>query len=511
MPTTIHKATKLNSMSIEKLQGINNLAEITFTPHRITGIFGPNCLGKTTILHAIACCYQPFSPQIEGRENYIFSRFFRPNTDATWVGSKLSIKTNFKKDVDSEEEAQINYRKDADRWAPKYTRRHERDVVYIGIDTCVPAVDKEKSTTRVLYTREAINNDKTLPAMADIFNVNYNERAKLYVNEKHRYKGLGVGEIKYSDLSMGAGEQRILCILDAMYSLRKNGLLLIDELDLLLHDDALFRFINIANRHAASKEIQIIFTSHRISLLKLESEINIRHLVKFSGNTYCLTGNSIEAVRRLSGNSTTPIEIYTEDNVSKCIVEHIAGDLAIRKFIKTTLFGAASNAFTVAAGLIIKGENSDHCLIVLDGDKYENADEKQSMIKKILTGNTEIAEEQRRRSLELIQSYATNRKSPEKYIIEMIQSMDENNVPEKLKEMYNELLREANSLDGHDIFLRPIRNLGLEYPEGIRPIIEIAALSEKWDEFVASVKTWLQNQKEQLDERIRLGLTNHRS
>ncbi|MEX4790079.1 hypothetical protein P0161_27995 [Klebsiella pneumoniae] len=50
--------------------------------------------------------------------------------------------------------------------------------------------------------------------------------------------GVESGGLAYSSLSMSAGEQKIFLILETILKADKNALL-IDELDLLLHDEAL--------------------------------------------------------------------------------------------------------------------------------------------------------------------------------------------------------------------------------------------------------------------------------
>lgn len=50
---------------------------------------GVNGSGKTTVIHAIACAYQP--PENGHGENHRFSDFFIPNTDALWKGSEFHV------------------------------------------------------------------------------------------------------------------------------------------------------------------------------------------------------------------------------------------------------------------------------------------------------------------------------------------------------------------------------------------------------------------------------------
>ena len=54
MPTI---GLRTHKLSIERLKGIRGLDEISFEDKALTGIFGPNGIGKSTILQALAGAY----------------------------------------------------------------------------------------------------------------------------------------------------------------------------------------------------------------------------------------------------------------------------------------------------------------------------------------------------------------------------------------------------------------------------------------------------------------------
>ena len=60
-PNTVKTITgqTINSINIKKLKCLNDLNELTFTPHALTAILGPNGSGKSSILHALAGVYMP--------------------------------------------------------------------------------------------------------------------------------------------------------------------------------------------------------------------------------------------------------------------------------------------------------------------------------------------------------------------------------------------------------------------------------------------------------------------
>lgn len=130
---------KLKSIKFTKLKNLISL-DIDFNGSPVTAILGPNGNGKSTILHAIACVYQP----VTNGENHKFSEFFLPNTDALWNDSNLEITHSFRDGREVHDNIMTIYEKMA-RWTPIYARRPKREVYYIGIDKCVPMIELEKN------------------------------------------------------------------------------------------------------------------------------------------------------------------------------------------------------------------------------------------------------------------------------------------------------------------------------------------------------------------------------
>ena len=122
---------KINSLYIKELKCLKDV-DISFEDKAVTAILGPNGHGKSTILHALACCYQPINKNITS--NYRFSDFFLPNTDAQWQGSELTLTHSYRNGREESTNNKTVYRKKTDRWKPIYARRPEREVYYIGIE-----------------------------------------------------------------------------------------------------------------------------------------------------------------------------------------------------------------------------------------------------------------------------------------------------------------------------------------------------------------------------------------
>lgn len=53
----------IESIHFDKLKNLKDLT-LNFSDTRLTAIMGVNGAGKSTILHALACCYKPLVPLV---------------------------------------------------------------------------------------------------------------------------------------------------------------------------------------------------------------------------------------------------------------------------------------------------------------------------------------------------------------------------------------------------------------------------------------------------------------
>lgn len=318
-----NRPQRLQKIQFRKLKNLENL-EISFENKHITGIFGTNGSGKSTILHALACLYQPVANST--RRNFKFPNFFIPTTLDLWNGSQFTIEYEMINGAAMAPERK-EYKKNRDRWSPRYQTRPHREVFYIGIDSCVPDMEIESRTSRIPLIREAYDDavlgEKIKEKLSFIMHRNYGDFIN-YWNERKSYKGLTYGAVQYPSLYMGAGEQRIIKFLETIYSIPDYSLILIDELDLTLHTEALLRLMQVLNDECNTRNIQIVFTSHREELLDCNF-INIRHLVNdTNGKTsICLERTTPDCIKRLTGICPKPLEIMVEDNLAEALVRKI--------------------------------------------------------------------------------------------------------------------------------------------------------------------------------------------
>ncbi|MNJ23017.1 leucine/isoleucine/valine transporter ATP-binding subunit [compost metagenome] len=496
----------VHRLSISKLKGISSLDEIQLDEKPLTAILGPNGCGKSTILHALACCYKP----IDGvdQRNWQFRDFFTPTTDATWAGSGLEMTHSYRDGRAEFNKVITPYQKKADRWSPRYSRRPQRYVRFVGIKSCVPRIEEETYTSAINYQTEAhVDAGLIMAKMGAVFNRAYHE---LNVHKAHAgrsYLGLALDGTRYSSLAMGAGEQRVLEILSAVFNAPKYGLILIDEVDLLLHTAALIRLLRIIYERADERTLQVIFTTHREAVLDLKGMVSIKHIhtVKAIPKTYCFSNTKPDALQRLTGEQDRPLEIFVEDEMALAIVENELFRLGMKRVANITQYGAATNCFTLAAGLILKGDHDvETQLFLLDGDLYLTPDQQLDRAKAVLSGTEHDAQDRRDRCVAGVRKLCANDAvalAPEAQVHRLIRQL-----PRQQDETANEIIELAIGIeavdDTHSFIGLIIRTLNIHRSAGLSAIVRVAALSPEWGQYVFELREWLEARRERVVEQF---------
>lgn len=477
----------ITSMFIKELKGLKNL-NITFEKP-LTAIMGVNGSGKTTIIHALACC---FAPESKWGQNRKFSYFFTPNPNASWKNSYFTLYYNDFNKACSKAESQL-YHKDFDRWAPRYSTRPIRDTVYLGIDSCLPEIEILSNTARITYSTNSMNDKISQKIISDasvILNKDYYE---LTSNKTSTRALIGVkthSGLAYSSLSMGSGEQRIFKILETVYTAPAYSMILIDEIDLLLHPSALSKLITILYQKALDKHLQIIFTTHSLLMNNLTDFVDIRFLESTPQKTLVYDYMSSNIIYTMTEDVTRPIKMYVEDNLSSSIIKLISLSLNLKSKVEIKKFGSIENAFTLAAGMILKQEDTKNTLIVLDGDKYQANDEKIKQIEKVLSGTEMDIKERQTAALSIITQYNLPfpQSSPEFNIYSMLCEL-----PSSVEE--TEIIKAARRIhavsDSHDW----IDNITLQIDDSsdiiTYEVLKLVSTSPKWPMYIAPITTWL--------------------
>ncbi|MDR3543670.1 MAG: AAA family ATPase [Desulfosporosinus sp.] len=475
----------LRSIYFESLKGLKDF-ELKFTKP-LTAIMGINGSGKTTILHALACVYRP---ERNGQNNK-FSNFFIPNPHSVWEGSKLRIRYR-QGEITKSGMKRIRtreYYKRTSRWAPDYSTRPIRDTFYLGIDSCLPEIEKQKKYTYFHYTTEELDDrisKKIIEKASYILNKDYFILTKHETGKRSLIGVRTTTGLIYSSLSMGTGEQRVIKILDTIFNAPNYSMVLIDEIDLLLHVNALKKLLIVLNKEAIRKNLQIIFTTHSLLMNEI-NEVDIRYIEITPTKTLVYDSINTGMIYSITGNQKKPIKIFVEDTLSQSIIRHIAKEQNIMTKIHIGLFGAAHNAFTLAASFILRGEDSENVLIVIDGDEYRNDEDKMSQIKKTLTGTEADIESRQNDAFSLISQFELpDIIKPEKFIHEILISPYNDAC-----EIVN-IAREIRAVDdNHSYIYDIVTRIGDSYDVVMKDIMNIVAQSEKWDRYTHKIRCWL--------------------
>ncbi|WP_428820736.1 AAA family ATPase [Microbulbifer sp. MCCC 1A16149] len=489
---------RLISLEIEQLKVLKDV-NISFVDHPLTAILGPNGSGKSTVLHALACAFEPNTDQGEG---YKFSSFFLPSTDALWEGSKMTLTHSYRDGQVVHNNSTRIYSKASDRWTPRYANRPKRDLIYIGIDKCVPMIESENRQVRINYQTTQITEAIVIAIL---------EKAS-YVLDRHytafnrhnaqgkEFIGVGLEGVQYSALSMSAGEQKVFYVLEKVFKAPNYSLILLDELDLLLHEKSLKRLVIVINERARAKNLQVVFSTHRESLVDFEGEVNIRHLFTGPQKTYCFEQTKPDAIARLTGTQPKPIEIFVEDEFASAIVRVILGRLKANKWVSVGKFGAAINSFSMAGGLLLRGENCQNVCFVLDGDLYRSEEDIEAQVNRVVTGHGDNIDEIRHAAKALILSFdLPEGQQPERYFHASLCQQ-----PATENEAHNEIIEAAQEVgvvaNDHHYLSEILTRLGLDDRVGLSRIAEIFSNSANWENFVRPLVDWLEPRVEVLRE-----------
>lgn len=508
---------KLKSAHFINLKGLKNVTLNFEKP--LTAIMGVNGSGKTTVIHALACAYQ--SPKVEevkkvkkGKkedkkyiENYRFPDFFIPNTDSLWQGSEFDIvHERIEKTPPSNIEKSTvfmkKYRKSVDRWNPRYCDRPLRNVYYIGIDTCLPEVEKSKTPNRITYSSSRKEDDrskKVIELAASVLNKDYDFLLENIYKKKNFYGVELKSGLKYSSLSMGTGEQRTIKILEKVIAAEKHSLILIDEIDLLLHPSSLRNLIYKLYLIAYDKDLQIVFTTHSLEMTTLEKFVGIQYIHNtrrpkeqgFIEQTLVYETLNSSLIYSLSGSYQKPLEIYVEDKLAKATVRKILRKLNLTPKADIIQFGSIENAFTIAAANVLSEKDCKNTLVLLDGDRYQKKDEKLKNIKSRISGTEADIEEKREKAVSIIMDFQLPPgQSPEEFFHELLI---------KYGDPDNELVIAASEIKGvsntHEWLYRIREKLDDDESDIVRDIIDMAWDSEEFQNYIKPVCEWLKARK----------------
>ncbi|HUG82637.1 MAG TPA: hypothetical protein VML01_13290 [Bryobacterales bacterium] len=232
----------------------------------ITAIAGRNGTGKSTLLALAACAFHNdvdgFNPLNRKNPYYTFSDFFiQDPEEISPAGIGICYQINHDKWLrgSSGPGWQARMKRRAGRWT-NYDRRVDRNVVFLGHERVVPHSERSVSKS---YRRRFRNlpQDSCADQVCQISSRIVGKRyEKLWYKGHARYRLPMATDHRgtYSGFNMGAGESAVYEILSTICGTDKSLLVVIDEIELGLHEDAQAKLIDELKTLCAKRRLQVI-------------------------------------------------------------------------------------------------------------------------------------------------------------------------------------------------------------------------------------------------------------
>lgn len=495
--------TKLHFHKLKRLEEVT----IEFPEKGLIALMGENGTGKTTVLHALACLYKPHQhlQQNRGDHGNWWTDWFVPHTGNLWNNSRL--RAFFTDSVHG-----VIYRK-GDRWSPRKEERRERYCRYIGFKDCLPHIEEERLRSRFEFNLQPLDlsdakRAQFLTAAKSILNRNYQDIQRATKNHglgRFLYATITHGHpptaTSYTSHYMGAGEQKVLKIIEEVVRAPNGGMILFEEFEVAIHESALRRLIPWLVQEAESRSLQIIVSTHWPRMTEFSGDIHLRTLHStLTGGLACINGFRPSTMHRLTGDldELRLITIWVEDTLAARVVQQIATELSLLANVKTKLFGAVDNSFAVAAALELDGADPTRNLVVLDGDRYRRISEKREQINNTLTGTGEQIQATQQSALRWFNQFCpvtsdfsspTSPMKPERFLLDAAMRAYQNG-------MGNSYIEQFFNFAAENVFSDPdkslIYNLHIHFNLSIERVelalIEVASRDPAWRYFCWNVR-----------------------
>lgn len=410
----IHDTTRATLLSIRLTQGqIRGLENVTIDFHYpITAIAGRNGSGKTTVLALAACAFHNNDKgfKLPGRTNsyYTFPDFFiQTEEEAALSDIEIQYKilhNRWAPTKDNPEPAragwQLRFKKSGGKWN-NYGSRVDRTVIFLGIERMVPHAERKVSKNYRGKFKPITELGWENPVRDIVGRILGNQYTDFSYKGHTTYRLPMVAKGKqniYSGFNMGAGEHSLFELFSTLSQCPEGSLILIDEIELGLHEKAQESLIKELKNICEKRKVQIICTTHSYSILESLPPEGRIFIERMGSKTIITSGiSSVYATGKLSERLKSELDILVEDQVAKLILETVLNkELRLR----TEILPIGSSA-AVMKHLAARYKETLHrtnkvveIVVFLDGDKSSEA-EKNNHIKTFLKAleNTTLEEE----------------------------------------------------------------------------------------------------------------------
>lgn len=367
----------------------------------ILAIAGANGSGKSTLLAMAACAFHNeetgFCPPDRRQTYYTFSDFFVQSAGEIGpdgVEIECEIRYDRWRELPPGIGVQVRSKKRGGKWN-NYDRRVDRNVIYFGVQRVVPYYERSTHKSYRASFRPpgvaAADSARIAELAGRILGKHYDAFESL---EHRRYTLPRVqsGALRYSGFNMGAGESAVFEILITLFAAGPGCLLVIDEIELGLHERAQQRLIEVLKELCLERKCQVICTTHAYEILAALPPEGRVFIETVGEGTRVFPGISADyACGRMGRSDPRKLDILVEDEVAEAIVQ-ASLSLAQRERVRILPIGSHSSLQRVMAARFLEGRGQ--CLCLPDGDRRNTADSFCSGVARQCDGVHSVAAEQ---------------------------------------------------------------------------------------------------------------------
>ncbi|MBW4688133.1 MAG: AAA family ATPase [Komarekiella atlantica HA4396-MV6] len=408
-PNDISRTTLL---TIRVLRGqIRGLKGVTIDfRYPITAIAGRNGSCKTTVLALSACAFhnKPNGFKLPGRKHpyYTFSDFFIQTKEEAALGNILIkyqiLHNDWRVMKDNPDKAgpkwQARFKKSGGRWN-NYDSRVVRTVVFLGVERIVPHAERSVSKSYRGKFKPVTDHGWEHSVRETVGRILGTDYTSFSYRRHARYRLPIVAKKDqnvYSGFNMGTGEHYLFELFSIINECPDGSLILIDEIELGLHEKAQESLIGEFKKICEKRKFQIICTTHSSRILECLPPEGRIFLERTGSETIVIPGISpAYATGKLSGHPNVELDILVEDEAAKLVVETVL-DKDIRSRTKILPIGSAAAVMRHLGAkykeIIHKTYKKIEVCVLLDGDQSSKKNEHIKEFLKALENPTEQQE-----------------------------------------------------------------------------------------------------------------------
>jgi predicted ATPase len=366
----------------------------------ISAFAGENGSGKSTILAMAACTFhnkkRGYKPPERGKNYYTFSDFFvQASGELSPEGMKIyfQIMHHGWRGKPPGPGWQSSQKRIGGKWS-NYDRRVDRNVIYFGIKRVVPPNERSAHRSyRHRFTPVALDDQtkgKICQIVGRIIAKTYDDFS-FHEHSKYRLAMVNSGSVSYSGFNMGAGECAVFNMLVALFEAGPGTLLVIDEIELGLHEKAQKRLIHELKSLCKELHCQVICSTHSPIILE-----NLPPQARFFVETHGTHTNIIRGISpqyacgKLAGRSSGELTIFVEDAMGETILMDIM-PLEVRERIGLLPIGSLDAVLRQLAARY--RERREDCIAFVDGDKRSEHPSSMEKIKRYLETHYRCADD----------------------------------------------------------------------------------------------------------------------